>query len=222
MEKRKYVLEIEGKPFHYNGYFISSETADIITFDQAKDILFTLKRKFEEKGLSFFLIFGTLLGAVREQSFISHDYDVDVATGDYDEMIKYIPEWYEEGFKICRHNDVFMSFMKDGVYIDVYKYQKSAPRKPYGWWCCQIDRSIMPKRFFKEFEYVEFVGSRFLIPKNSERLMRWMYGKMWRTPIKGVHGRYDVWPIYYWKLIHKFLSGYIGRKKIKKLLKKWF
>lgn len=218
MEKEKYVLMIDGNPFEYNGYHITYETVNTITFEKAKNILFILKNKFDEKGLSFFLIFGTLLGAIRENNFISHDYDIDVATEDFDQMLKYIPEWYEEGFKICRHNSMFLSFMIDDVYIDVYRFQKSTQKRIYRRWCCQIDYNIIPKRFFKEFIYTEFLGDRFLIPRYSKELLRWMYGKKWETPIKGAHGRYDVWPEYY----RKKLSPYIGRKKIKSIIKRWF
>lgn len=221
MEKQKYILNIDDKTYEYDGFNITYETVGKITFEQAKDILFTLKNKFEEKGLSFFLIFGTLLGAVRERSFISHDYDVDVATIDFDRMLKFVPEWAEEGFKICRHTPTMVSFMMDGVYIDVYRYQKSTSLKFYGLWCCQISwGSIIPKRFFREFEYIDFIGGRFLVPKNPERLMRWMYGKNWRVPIKDKRGKYDVLPLHYYRLLRKYLSKYINRKKIKKLLGK--
>lgn len=218
MKKRKYTLMIEGEPFNYEGYEITYESIETISFEQAKNILFMLKRKFEEKDISFFLIFGTLLGAVRDKNFISHDYDVDVATPDFEKIFKYIPDWYKEGFKICRHNSMFMSFMVDGVYIDVYRYQNPAPQKLYKRWCCQIDYNIIPKKFFKNFIQIEFMEGFFLVPESPDKLLKWMYGKTWRTPIEGAHGKYDVWIEYY----RKKLSPYIGRKKIKNILKKWF
>ena len=44
----------------------------------AKKLLFTVADVLEDVGLEFFLDFGTLLGAIREQKFIEHDEDIDL------------------------------------------------------------------------------------------------------------------------------------------------
>lgn len=219
IEIYKDVVNIKGKPFEYDRYNLTSENVPVITLEQAKDILFTTKHLFDEKGISFFLIFGTLLGAVREKNFISHDYDVDIATSDYEKVKECIPEWHSKGFKVCRYTDHFMSFMKDGVYIDVYRYLESTPKRFFKSWCCQIDKCIMPKKFFKKFITIDFLGENFNIPLKSEELMRWIYGKDWKTPIKGKHGIYDVRILYYTHKTTMYIARYINRRKIKSWLR---
>ena len=62
--------------------------------DDAKSLLLDVKEVFDKNGMEFFLVFGTLLGAYRENNFIKHDTDIDIAViGDgaedaIDELIK--------------------------------------------------------------------------------------------------------------------------------------
>ena len=46
----------------------------------AKENLFLLKDICDEAGLKFILFYGTLLGAIREHDFITHDEDIDLRT----------------------------------------------------------------------------------------------------------------------------------------------
>ena len=46
---------------------------------KAKENLSLLKRICNEHNLDFILFYGTLLGAIREHDFISHDEDIDIA-----------------------------------------------------------------------------------------------------------------------------------------------
>lgn len=69
---------IKGKPFYYEATELSLVDTMDISFNQARSILFKAKELLESQNIKFYLIYGTLLGAIREHSFISHDYDVDI------------------------------------------------------------------------------------------------------------------------------------------------
>ncbi len=50
----------------------------LINRDVCRENLLDFKRILDEKNIQFGLMFGTLLGAVREKNFIEHDEDTDV------------------------------------------------------------------------------------------------------------------------------------------------
>lgn len=198
---------INGKPFYYDAVDLKFAEGPVITFEQARDILFDMKRLLDNKGIRFWLIYGTLLGAIREKSFISHDFDVDIQTDMFDEFLSIIPYLDAEGMKLIRVDPSRVyTFSKGGVYIDVY-IKKSAPF-PFSLWCYWLNGNIVPKKYITPYKTIDFLGKDFLVPGNPEGLLEFFYGKTWRTPIPGVHGRYDIYPIYFY------------RKYIKKILKK--
>ncbi len=202
-------IEIEGKPFSYEAIDLSEDDAVVLTFDQAKKLLFSTKRILEESEINFSLVFGTLLGAIREHSFISHDYDIDIMVFDEEKLVKYIPMMYDKGLRLCRviRNRLY-SFQMEGFYIDIY-IVKNAP-SIMGLWCYMIGGYTIWKSYLKEFEEIDFLGERFNVPKNPEKIVEFWYGKQWRTPIPGYHGRGDVLPVYIYR---KYLKRYIKRAK---------
>ena len=205
----KKAIVIGGKPFYYDAIHLTRESAPILTFEQAKDILFTTKDLLEDKGIKIALIYGTLLGAVRDKSFISHDFDVDVYTSQIEELTNAIPYLYERGLKICRfHPNKLYSFEKNGVYIDIYL--KSKASFPFNIWCCSVNGHIMPAKYLAKTEYINFLGKEFLIPKNPERLLEFFYGKTWIIPIKGDNGRCDIKLIVWYKRLKETIQKTIG------------
>lgn len=205
-------IEINGKPFQYDAVNLVVEEGKKITFDQAKNILFFAKELLDEKQIEFCLIYGTLLGAIREKSFISHDYDVDIYIEDEQALLNAIPEFYARGFKLCRvvqHR--LYSFMVDGVYIDLYIYGK-APF-PFNLWCYWLAGDIMPKKLFTGKEEIDFLGGRFKVPQNPENIISFLYGKSWRTPIKGKRGRGNIYPVHYYKLWKKNIKKFFSNRK---------
>jgi hypothetical protein len=58
----------------------------------AKENLLLLKDILDKNHLRFLLLFGTLLGAVREHDFIAHDEDIDLVMKKED-----MPAWFKNG-----------------------------------------------------------------------------------------------------------------------------
>lgn len=198
---------INGRPFVYESIALSENSAEKITFDEAKDLLFSAKRILDEENIRFSLVFGTLLGAIREHSFITHDYDIDIMVFDKDALLNAIPDMWDKGLKLCRvvENRLY-SFKMGDFYIDVY-IVLDAP-SIMGKWCYMIGSYTIWKHYLKEFTFIPFLGESFMVPKNPEKIVEFWYGKSWRTPIPGYHGRGDVYPVYFY------------RKYIKKLIKR--
>lgn len=198
---------INGLPFYYDAVDLKFAEGPQITFEQAKDVLFTMKQLLEEKCIRFWLIYGTLLGAIREKSFISHDFDVDIQTNDLDNLVKIIPWLDKHGMKLIRVDPGRVyTFSQGGVYIDVY-IARRAPF-PFNLWCYWLNGNIVPKKYITPLRQIVFLGGTFFIPGNAEDLLAFFYGKTWKTPIPGVHGRYDIYPVYFYR---KYLKKLLGR-----------
>lgn len=65
-------------------------------------ILTALDKVCKEHHLRYYLIAGTMLGAVRHKGFIPWDDDADIALPrkDYDELVKHANEWLPEPFEM--------------------------------------------------------------------------------------------------------------------------
>ena len=72
------------------------------------DILVAIDKVFAEHNLRYYLVDGSLIGAVREKGFIPWDDDVDIAMprDDYELLIKHSREWLPEPYEfVCFEND---------------------------------------------------------------------------------------------------------------------
>ena len=85
--------------------------------------LISLKRIFDDAGIDFLLIAGTLLGAVREHDFITHDEDIDLAFlyENKQRVIDLLPRILDQGFSIARYDRRnLLSVIRNDEYIDFY------------------------------------------------------------------------------------------------------
>lgn len=213
-------IMIEGKPFHYNVEHLTVDTNPEITFDQAKDVLFKAKELLDSKDIKFGLVFGTLLGAIREHSFIPYDYDVDIYIEDLPNLLRSIPEFDKQGFHLIRveNNKLYTFRLGDGAYIDMYTRRK-APF-PMSLYCCYIGYRIMPKKYFNKTKEIDFLGGKFTVPQDAEGEMELCYGKTWRTPIKGYEGNANVLPARIYFAFKEFVKKLIGWDKWKHYVRK--
>ena len=93
----------------------------------AKDFLLTFKKIADDNNLKFFLIDGTLLGAVRDKNFITGDSDMDIKINfeDISILANMTPILISNGIIPLRIADgVLISFVKNNEYIDIEFQQK--------------------------------------------------------------------------------------------------
>lgn len=161
----------------------------------ASENLSLLQSLFDKNGIRFQLAFGTLLGAVRERDFISHDEDIDLALldEDRDRFIEILPYLESYGFKLCRYDrrDLF-SLIRKGEYIDLYFYRRWKDGLMYcsGW--------INLEKHITNSTVIEFKGNSYNVPENWEEYLIGEYGSDWRTPVK--FNNYDI-PFYKRKIL---------------------
>lgn len=149
-----------------------------INIEVSKNNLLSLKECFDKGRLSFGLIYGTLLGAIRENNFIEHDEDTDIFILKEHELIliELLFELRKYGFEVARYTPKLLSVIKDGEYIDIYFFQK------YGKNTRECEGYIIKSSFLENLVEYKFLGEIFNIPENPKKLLMHLYGNDWETP----------------------------------------
>jgi len=155
----------------------------IIDIDISRDNLLEFQKIMDSADIKFTLAYGTLLGAIRENNFIVHDEDIDVAIldEDRDNFLNILDNFLNNGFSIGRYADDILSLIRNGEYIDIYIFRK----KSFGY--REFGNEKLKERYLIDTIEYNFIGSRFNIPKEFESYLIEHYGDSWRVPIKDYH-----------------------------------
>lgn len=173
----------------------------------ALEMLASFDKCCQENSIDYFIIFGTLLGAIREKGFISHDFDVDVAMFVenrssllYDKLASYgfrLDHRFriENGKLGCEETFVYK---ETGVAIDVFYV--CPPINEYPYVCCWnlVGDSVSHRDSMKKYGYViprrielpidkhieriPFETIEVNIPQNAHQISEFSYGKNYMTP----------------------------------------
>ena len=150
---------------------VSIMTSNMLDFKEAMDAA----------NIPFILIFGTLLGAIREKGFIIYDSDVDVAcyAQDHRKIINVIKTLESKGFYVPNKNECPLHdhfFTRSGERIDI-------------WWFDEIDDDWIydkyiryNKKYFDNPKSIDFLDKSFLVPNEPEKFLKLTYGEDWKTP----------------------------------------
>ena len=148
----------------------------------------------------YFLVYGTALGANREQNIISHDLDIDIGIMKDDLHFGYINSLIRAGFDMISMFGSFnygleMSFRKDGVKVDLMVYYQEGNIIWNSLWlnggrdglCNMIVHSYKNELF--EIERVK-VGDNVFFSLGEEYISK-VYGVSWKIPVKEWNWRTD-------------------------------
>lgn len=141
-----------------------------------------------------FLIYGSLLGQVREGTFIGHDDDFDIAFiskhndghGAAMELVDIARFLKEEGFAIELKGTAIHIHdeLEPDIRIDLFHlfFNKNKELSfPFG----IAGTSTFMKTDWNGTTKNQFAGFPVTIPKNAEKLVEHIYGESWQTPIAG-------------------------------------
>ena len=169
-------------------------------------VLLDAKAALDEAGVPFHLHSGTALGAIREQQFIEHDKDIDLAIFAKDYNRKLLPAMKRHGFPEYDSNGKlkwgkeFTFYHKDGIDLDIFfVYQDTIPIKKFNkksrskssklmYWVpsfygiCDDMKYGMCRWVYRPYKPVKLMlhGTEYLsLPKKS---MVDAYGKDWMIP----------------------------------------
>lgn len=153
----------------------------------AKENLLLFKHIADKHKLSFGLAYGTTLGAIRENNFIEHDEDIDlfILEEEKDILLGMLFELRDNGFDVIRYDKRgLLSIQRKGEYIDFYIFR---PLTEGIRECCG-ERVL--EEFLVETTAIDFLGDKFLVPKDYLTYLHCEYGENWRTPI--AYAEYNV------------------------------
>lgn len=149
--------------------------------------LLRLKEILDDIGFEFFLVQGTLLGAVRDGTLIDYDKDFDLSTfenlADSSMQDLLVNTCKEEGLKCqMRGPEQNPRFPPYWVLIEGFKWPTALLP------CKKVDDTVFmstsplrfPAKLFAELEEFGFLGTKFLVPYPPEAWLEFNYGPAWR------------------------------------------
>ena len=169
-----------------NGIFTYEETKlylgrKILDPEIAKKNLLDLKKIMDKYKIRYGLIFGTLLGAVREGGFIVYDEDTDifVLEEDHDKVLNALFELEKLGLKVARYSRTngLLSVIRDDEYIDMYFFKKTFTKRRSG-------NNSIDSKFLEHTDTIDFLGEQFPVPSNPKQALSVLYGEDWHIPNK--------------------------------------
>jgi phosphorylcholine metabolism protein LicD len=152
--------------------------------DISRENLLAVEKILSKSNLGWGLVYGTLLGAVREGNFIEHDEDTDIFVFDEDreEFLSLLFEMSHLGFKVARYEGTLLSIIRNNEYIDFYLFKRNFFGRRSGHY-------FIPKNFFSSLDTVNLFGLNFPTVGNHRKFLVHTYGEDWMTPKIGNHAK---------------------------------
>jgi len=159
-----------------------------ITFYSDKELEFRNKGLQEIKvvlntiDIDCILIFGILLGAVRDKNFIKWDWDVELAVFPeeiYPKFNKLEVLLLNNGFEVVKKRIESKHFKVNLIKYD-NKYtllglHKNGDMRSSRW-------NQVPSKYFDQLGEIEFLGEIYKTPSNVNKYLAFTYGENWRIP----------------------------------------
>ena len=184
--------------FRYPRYFILPSTQIY-----ALHILIKFSKILEPQKIDFFLLGGTLLGAVRQESFAGRTSDIDlgIRREDLQKFIDAFPLLIKSGVKNIKEDKEGnrIQILFPCLLMDIAIYEKKTLEKKKIWigekgnetWFGERE-SLENKLFANTFPAVDLenlipikvYGRQFMAPANPEIYLEKRYGKNWKIPDK--------------------------------------
>lgn len=160
-------------------------------FKRANKYLQDVKAVLDAYAVPFFLFYGTLVGAIREQNFILWDHDVDIGIfGRHAERARQaLNSLRYSGYRVSTNDllgDRGLSFLvkKDGYSekIDIYTLFLNENKRCY----IRKHKGLLtihkyPAKYFKNMEEIDFKGAKYKVPTPPEEFLEVLWGDWWRA-----------------------------------------
>lgn len=153
------------------------------------EMLYKIDKRFRKENIDYVVSCGTLLGAVRENKMIDHDFDVDLdAYEDQIELIEKILKdiCQKEGYLLRKHYIGFKILDQNiGTWIDIYIRNRDNED------VCFVNKrtsreypkeAIVKKQWIFPIKRGNFGKIKVNIPNDPIPIIKQFYGNDWQTP----------------------------------------
>jgi len=163
----------------------------------------------------YFLVYGTALGALRENDIISHDLDIDIGIMEKDFNWKMVNKIFKKGFSLVR---IFgmkscgfeMTFKRNEIRVDLMFFYTEGGLIWNSLWLNNglngLSDMLVHSYNPNYFEIEEKILSGFKFYSLGENYIKSVYGDNWKTPVK----EWD------WKTSHFCIDNNLKIELIKK------
>ena len=156
----------------------------LINPEIAKNNLKDFKIIMDKHNIRYGLMYGSLLGAVRDGGFIPWDEDVDIFVMEEDrsKVHEALFDFQNIGMKVAREEfgGELISIIRDDEYIDMYFFKRTFNGKRRS---CDYAVSA---HHIENRDTMDFLEMDFHIPADSKNLLVSLYGDDWHIPQRGV------------------------------------
>ncbi len=184
MKKELNWIEIDNERFYYKeiDLFYGRKVIDI---DISKENLEIFQSIIEKSKITYGLICGTLLGAIRDKNFIKHDEDTDIYLlyEEREKFLRLLVQFQQKGFDLVRVEGDLLSLMRKNEYIDCYFFER---KLKFGLIKLRVISNLLelPANNLENPIKKLFLGISISMPDNPEYIVRKLYGRNWRIPLK--------------------------------------
>jgi hypothetical protein len=148
-------------------------------------------------NIKYWVTSGNLLGMYRDNKFIEHDTDIDVAvhfdweeSSKYDNAVNLIQLMNKNGFQlvlsvVLKNRPMQLAFvdkLNQNIIFDIYFYYTGL-EKGYGL-NYNMEGFIKKPEKFLHLGSFSWNGMKYPIPGHIKEFMEWRFGKSWKTPTK--------------------------------------
>jgi hypothetical protein len=156
-------------------------------------LLTLLDKMAESLGLTVFLAYGTLIGAVRHQGFIPWDDDIDVfmTRDDFHTLIDHAQDIPEEilllpmgphFFKFMDGGSIVSLDGKRGIAVDIFMLDEAQDQELMFYNVHTLMNQAYDRNAFFPAERAPFEQSEFAIPRDHSRILSDIYGDYMKLP----------------------------------------
>lgn len=166
-------------------------------------LLNSLDKTFKSISLNYFVDFGTLLGFVRENGFMSHDLDLDIGVfaTDEEKLALYavlqrsgyiLYRNYILGNKIVEQSYHYTDKKKNIIIKFDINFYENTKNESKTWLFYYLKKNKLKPRYrhvvemsysrIEDISYINVQGNNIPVPSNYEKLLEEKYGQTWKTP----------------------------------------
>ncbi len=170
------------------------------------DTAINVTRALEERNIDYYLIGGSLLGAIRQQAFAGRpsDFDIAIKEQDWQRVLSMHPKFAEMGLSVKDHTSIRLDKTSYGGVVHIWP-RSLRPKTRWGMIDIHVHEQVGEQWRFKysdphldevpkfqilldfpkqsELKIGKIFGYLFPIPTNYEEYLLKAFGEHWRIPV---------------------------------------